>query len=88
MLEVRDIRCDDWHWLYIDGEVTEEDGYSGYGSKSEDLVEAINLYLKNKSSGSYQEMISGIDFETWWIEDEYAESGLPQYLKDIPKEVL
>lgn len=29
-----------------------------------------------------------IDFETWWVSDEYAEEGLPQYLKDIPDEVF
>lgn len=87
MLKIRDVRCDDWHWLYIDGEVTNDEGI-GHHLEPSDLVEAINTYLDSKSCGSYREQIMKIDFETWWVSDEYAEEGLPQYLKDIPDEVF
>lgn len=86
-MKIRDVRCDDWHWLYIDGEVTNDEGI-GHHLEPADLVEAINTYLDSKSRGSYREQIMKIDFETWWVSDEYAEGGLPQYLKDIPDEVF
>ena len=87
MLEIRDVRCDDWHWLYIDGELT-SDGGVGHHLEPSDLVDAINTYLDSKSDGSYREQNMKIDFETWWVTGEYAEGGLPQYLKDIPEEVF
>ena len=84
MLKIRNVRCDDWHWLYIDGELT----IVGHHLEPSDLVDAINTYLENKSHGSYREQIMKIDFETWWVTDEYAEGVLTQYLKDIPDEVF
>lgn len=87
MLKIRDVRCNDWHWLYIDGELTNDEGV-GHNLEPADLVNAINTYLEKNSRGSNRCYLIGIDFETWWVTDEYAESGLPQYLKDIPEEVF
>lgn len=87
ILEIRDVRCDDWHWLYIEGEVTNEEGI-GHNLGVEDLIEAINTYLQSKRKGSTLEKVSGIDFDTYWVNNDYAENGLPRYLKDIPEEVF
>ena len=87
MLGIRDVRCDDWHWLYINGELTDVGGV-GHSLDPEDLVDRINLHLQEKSVHTYQEKISGIDFETWWVDNNYAENGLPQSLKDIPEEMF
>lgn len=84
-IRVRDVRCDDWHWLYIEDKLTCESGV-GHELSVEDFVEEINAYLEEKSHGAYLESIYRIDFEEWWVSDEYAESGLPDNLNGIPEE--
>lgn len=82
VLKIRIVRCDDWQWVYLDGEVCDIEG--GHEVEHERMAAYINDYLKNMGD----KPIGKIDCETLWITEEYAEEGVPQFLKDIPNEVF
>lgn len=84
-LQVIEVSCDDWSVLYVDGKITE---YEGHRLGLMEVFHAINDWIKENSYGSTIAYISGINYDNWFVRDEYTEEGLPEILKDIPEEMF
>ena len=80
-LSVTIVKCSDWQALYIEGEKK----YEGHNIDVDlALFDLINSAIYEYCGGS----IESIDFGTLFVEDDYAENGLPERLEDIPDEVI
>lgn len=84
-LRITVVSNEDWSWLYVNGKLTE---YDGHGLTLENLSDAINDYIDEKSSGSYVASIYGIIYQQWYVNQEYGENGLPKLLEDIPEDMF
>ena len=80
-MQIVEVRCDDWSWIYIDGVSVNDEGV-GHELENNYLVNLISDYIKER----YPNEMGGLSFETRWIDDNYAESGLPHLLDDIPQD--
>lgn len=80
-LQVIQVSSDDWNVLYVNGKRTE---YEGHSLCLMDMSNAINEWIKNKWYGS----ISGVNYDNWFVKQEYMEEGLPELLSEIPEEMF
>lgn len=84
-LSMISVEYDDWFVLYVEGKKT---FYDGHGLRADDIINAINDYIKENSKGSHLHSISGINFETWNVSEEYVDENgdnFPVLLSDIPE---
>ena len=83
-LSMISVEYDDWFVLYVEGKKT----FYGHSLRADDIINAINDYIKENSKGSYLHSISGINFETWNVSEEYVDENgdnFPVLLSDIPE---
>lgn len=84
-IEIKDVYCSDWHWVYVDGFVVNELG-EGHQLTCKNLMNIINDRLSDFDESDYM-FSSHIDFKEIEISDDYVEEcggRLPSSFCDIP----
>ena len=78
-LKIRLVQCDDWQALYL----TNKPAAEGHHIYANQLIRCINALINY-----YKEPIEELDYGEYWVTDEYAENGFPEYLSQIPDDVF
>ena len=78
-LKIRLVQCNDWQALYLKNRLALE----GHHIHADQLIGCINELIDY-----YKEPIKELDYGEYWVTDEYAENGFPEYLSQIPDDVF
>lgn len=75
-LLIQSVSCDDWEVIYVNNNIVDQ----GHSINPYTLFTWIKHYIHKVT------YITSFNYESYWVSDEFIESGIPKHFTDIPED--